>query len=291
MKKPKELTLKNHRKYFPFLRVGKLFIVFMLIFLGHTENVFAFEKEGQDNTITGTVTDSNGMPLPGVNVIEKGTTNGTQTDFDGNYSLIVSSSDAVLVFSFVGMAEFEQVVGTRDQIDVTMEEDKATLDEVVVVGYGTQKKSTLTGSVSTLSGDDVAENPVANISQSIAGRMAGVSMRPNGGQPGMDSPEIQIRGIGTTGNSSPLVVVDGIIRSNIAQIDPNSIESMSVLKDAAAVAPYGLGGANGVILITTKKGKRGKPQLTLNSYYGIQSPTYDYYDDLLNSQQYMSLRN
>ncbi len=291
MKKPKGLILENYQKYFASLKVGKMLMVLMFIFFGHNENVFAFEKLPMQNTVTGTVTDSNGIPLPGVNVIEKGTSNGAQTDFDGNYSLTVSSNDAVLVFSFVGMAEFEQTVGARNQIDITMEPDEATLDEVVVVGYGTQKKSTLTGSVSTLSGSDVAENPVANISQSIAGRMAGVSMRPNGGQPGMDSPEIQIRGIGTTGNSAPLVVVDGIIRSNIAQIDPNSIESMSVLKDAAAVAPYGLGGANGVILITTKKGKSGTPQLTLNSYYGIQTPTYDYYDDLLNSQQYMSLRN
>ena len=281
------------RNYHLFFKVSirKILMVYMVIFLGINGNGFAFEMQNQETNVTGTVTDSNGIPVPGVNVIEKGTSNGTQTDFDGNYSIAVSSNDVVLVYSFMGMRQIEEVVGTRNVIDVSMEADQATLDEVVVIGYGVQKKSTLTGSVSTLSGEDVAETPVANISQSIAGKMAGVSMRPNGGQPGMDSPEIQIRGIGTTGNSAPLVVVDGIIRSNIGQIDPNTIESMSVLKDAAAVAPYGLGGANGVILITTKKGKSGTPQLTLNAYYGLQTPTYDYYDDLLYAQQYMSLRN
>ncbi|MDT0684974.1 SusC/RagA family TonB-linked outer membrane protein [Autumnicola psychrophila] len=289
-KTTKGLASKKDHENHALSRAGKVLLVFVFL-LFVCNNTFAFKELPQENTVTGTVTDANGIPLPAVNVIEKGTTNGTQTDFDGNYSLNVSSSEAVLVFSFVGMAEYEQVVGTSSEIDIVLEADAAALEEVVVVGYGTQRKSTMTGSVSTLSGSDVAENPVANISQSLAGRMAGVSMRPNGGQPGMDSPQIQIRGIGTTGSSAPLIVVDGIIRDNIAQIDPNSIESMSVLKDAAAVAPYGLGGANGVVLITTKKGKSGAPQLTLNAYYGIQTPTYDYYDDLLNSQQYMRLRN
>jgi len=266
--------------------------VFLFTYVLFTFSGYAFNLDNNiQTTVTGTITDASGMPLPGVNVLEKGTTNGAQSDFDGNYSIIASSSNAVLVFSFVGLTTAERTVGSNTVLDVQMEEDSQALDEVVVVGYGTQRKSTLTGSVSTLDGDDVAQTPVANVSQSIAGRMAGVSMRPNGGQPGMDSPAIQIRGISTTGNSAPLIVVDGIIRQNINQIDPNTIESLSVLKDAAAVAPYGLGGANGVILITTKKGKTGAPSLSLSTYYGLQQPTYNYYPKLLHAQRYMSLRN
>ena len=278
------------RVFIRHLKNTVVFLFLIIAYTGYSKDSTGANKNVQ-TTVTGTITDANGMPLPGVNILEKGTTNGALTDFDGKYTIMPSSSDAVLVFSFVGMTTAERPVGTNSVIDVQMAEDSQALDEVVVVGYGTQKKSTLTGSVSTLDGDDVAQTPVSNVSQSIAGRMAGVSMRPNGGQPGMDSPIIQIRGISTTGNSAPLVVVDGIIRSNINQIDPNTIESMSVLKDAAAVAPYGLGGANGVILITTKKGKTGAPALSLSTYYGIQTPTYDYYPELLNAQNYMSLRN
>jgi TonB-linked SusC/RagA family outer membrane protein len=152
-----------------------------------------------------------------------------------------------------------------------------------------KKKINITGAVSSVKGKELNETPVANISNSIAGRVAGVSMRPNGGQPGMDDPDIHIRGISTTGNNSPLIVVDGVIRSNINEIDPNSIKTVTVLKDAAAVAPYGLGGANGVILITTKNGRIGTPTLSLNAYYGIQSPTY--FPHMLSVQDYMRLHN
>src|SRR5690606_32725651 len=143
-----------------------------------------------------------------------------------------------------------------------------------VVGYGVQKKTTLTGSVSALKGEDITQVPVPNISQSLAGRVAGVSMRPNGGQPGHDDPDIHIRGIATTGNSKPLIVVDGIRRDNIRQVDPATIETITILKDAAAVAPYGIGGANGVVLITTKKGQSGKARVSVNTSFGFQNPTY-----------------
>lgn len=248
-------------------------------------------NQQQGKTIAGKVTDQTGASLAGVSVVVKGTTSGVITEANGSYSLSNIPDNATLQFSFVGMKTLEVAVGGKKTVSVVMEEEAVGIEEVIAIGYGVQKKTTVIGSVSTMKGTEVAATPVANISQSIAGKMAGVSMRPNGGQPGQDSPDIHIRGIATTGNNAPLIVVDGIIRSNISQIDPNSIESISVLKDASAVAPYGLGGANGVILITTKKGKLGAPTLTLDSYYGIQSPTYNYYPNLLNAKGYMSLRN
>jgi len=139
----KKVSSKNYNNYLSLFRVttGKIFLIFIFILLGHSENAVAF-MQAQGNTVTGTITDSNGIPLPGVNVIEEGTSNGTQTDFDGNYSIEVSSNDAVLVYSFIGMIQVERIVGSQNVIDVAMETDQATLDEVVVVGYGTQKKFT-----------------------------------------------------------------------------------------------------------------------------------------------------
>jgi TonB-linked SusC/RagA family outer membrane protein len=245
----------------------------------------------QQQRVTGTVTNEAGDPLLGATVQVEGTTVGVLTDVDGKYSLEIPNQDAVILFSYIGYTTQRIPVAGKTTIDVVLSSALANLEEVVVVGYSTQRRTTVTGAISVVKGDEVARTPVANISNSIAGKMAGVSMRPNGGQPGMDNPDIHIRGIGTTGNNAPLVVVDGIIRANINQIDPNTIESISVLKDAAAVAPYGLGGANGVILITTKKGISGAPTLTLEAYYGIQSPTYNYYPELLNAKEYMTLRN
>lgn len=242
-----------------------------------------------DVSISGTVKAESGDGLPGVSIILKGTQRGTTTDINGKYQLELPDANAVLIFSFVGFISQEVIVGDRTTVDISLISDTKALDEVIVVGYGTQKKSTLTGSVASIKGGEIAETPVPNISNSMAGRVAGVSMRPNGGQPGADSPEIHIRGIGTTGNNKPLIVVDGIIRDNINQIDPTAIETISVLKDAAAVAPYGLGGANGVVLITTKRGKTGAPSLTFSSYYGTQTPTY--YPKLLSAQDYMRLKN
>lgn len=240
--------------------------------------------------ISGTIKAAeNSEPLPGVSIILKGTQRGTTTDVNGKFQLDVPDGNATLILSFVGYISQEIVVGNRTTLDLSLKADTKALDEVVVVGYGTQKKSTLTGSVASIKGGEIAETPVPNISNSMAGKVAGVSMRPNGGQPGSDSPDIHIRGIGTTGNNKPLIVVDGIIRDNINQIDPTAIETISILKDAAAVAPYGLGGANGVVLITTKKGKTGAPSLSFSSYYGTQTPTY--YPKLLSAQDYMRLKN
>jgi len=238
--------------------------------------------------ISGTVTDGTGTPLSGVSINLKGSTIGTTTNTDGKFTLNIPNK-GTLVFTYVGYETNEVAVNNQTVINVSLAQNSKALNDVVVVGYGTQKRLAVTGAVSTVKGSQLAETPVSNISNSIAGKVAGVSMRPNGGQPGSDAAEIHIRGIGTTGNNQPLIVVDGIIRSNINQIDPSTIDAVTVLKDAAAVAPYGLGGANGVILITTKRGKTGDPTLTLNSYYGSQTPTY--YPKLLSAQDYMRLKN
>lgn len=245
-------------------------------------------KEEVDVSVRGTVRDSSGEPIPGVTVSVQGATIGTATDLDGSYSLVVPDG-ATLIFSFIGFESQLVAVGSQTVIDVVLVEDMASLEEVVVVGYGVQKKATLTGSVSALKGEDITQLPVPNISQSLAGRVAGVSMRPNGGQPGHDDPDIHIRGIATTGNSRPLVVVDGIRRDNIRQVDPSSIETITILKDAAAVAPYGIGGANGVVLITTKKGQTGKARVSINTSLGYQNPTY--LPDMLSAKDYMALQN
>ncbi|WP_026210393.1 TonB-dependent receptor [Flexithrix dorotheae] len=238
--------------------------------------------------ITGLVTAEDGEALPGVSILIKGTTNGTTTGLDGTYSLNVPEN-SIIQYSYIGYQTKEIEVVNQSVINVALAPDLEQLEEVVVIGYGTQKKTTVTGAVSSISGDEISEIPVPNITHSMAGRMPGVIMRPTGGQPGFDDPSISIRGVVTTGNSAPLVVVDGIIRDNIRQIDPSTIENVTVLKDAAAVAPYGMGGANGVILITTKKGKSGKPVVRFNTSLGFQNPTY--VPDMLSARDYMILQN
>ncbi len=240
------------------------------------------------NNVTGTVSDEFG-PLPGVTVMIDGTSEGTATDPNGRYTLSNVPVDATLVFSYVGYLIQRVPVNGQSTINITMTEDAQSLEEIVVVGYSTQSRTTITGSVSTLDAKEIESLPVPNVSQTLAGRVAGVSMRPNGGAPGGDNPDLHIRGIVTTGNNAPLIVVDGIRRDNINQIDPSSIESVTILKDAAAIAPFGIGGANGVILITTKKGRSGKPTVTISSSYAIQNPTY--VPKMLNAQDYMALLN
>jgi TonB-linked SusC/RagA family outer membrane protein len=278
-------------KLFLFMKITGMILMFGFFDLPATPAYYLNDDEQQKLTVSGKVTDSKtGEALPGVNIVVKDVTLGTNTDMDGKYSIAVPDRDAVLVFSFIGYTNLEMPVAGKTVIDVALVSQLQNLDEIVVTAYGTQKKNTLTGSVSMVKGNVISKIPVPNISNSIAGNVAGVTMRPNGGQPGYDNPEIFIRGIGTTGdNNSPLIIIDGFRRNNISQLDPSSIESISVLKDAAAVAPYGLGGANGVILITTKKGVTGAPTLTFNTYYGWQTPTY--YPDLLNAKDYMKLKN
>jgi len=244
----------------------------------------------QQIIISGKITDANNLPLPGVSILLKGTTNGTTTNTNGEYQLKIAEAQGVLIYSFVGYVSEEIVITPGNLVmNVKLKEEAKSLTEVVVVGYGTQKKVSTTSAVSAVKGAELVKAPVPNISSSLAGRVSGLVSRPNGNVPGQDNPDIYIRGIGTSGNNKALIVIDGIVRDNLSQIDASQIESVSVLKDAAAVAPYGLGGANGVILITTKHGKEGKVSLSFGSYAGFQRPTNP--PKMLNARDYMLLKN
>lgn len=226
-------------------------------------------------TVRGRITDEANEPLPGVSIVLKGTTTGTTSDVAGNYSLSVPDGGSTLVFSFVGYTSKEIPTGNRTQLDVVLASDVKTLGEVVVVGYGESKKTTYTGSVAAIETKEITRAPVADISNNLVGRLPGVIATQRTGEPGADGSNITIRGISTTGSNAPLVVIDGIPRPDygFSQIDPNEIESISILKDAAAAAVFGVRGANGVILITTKRGKSGKPQFSLTTRLDFQVPT------------------
>ncbi|GAB3326562.1 TonB-dependent receptor [Larkinella ripae] len=228
--------------------------------------------EVADISISGTVTDETGSGLPGVSVVLKGTTRGTTTDGKGFYQLTIPDENAVLVFSFVGYLSQEVTAGKRTAVDVKLENDTKSLSEVVVVGYGTQKKVNLTGAVSSISSEDIVRRPVGQTSAALQGLMPGVTVTQRSGRPGGDAGSIRIRGVGTLGNSDPLVLIDGI-EGSMNSIDPNLIESVSVLKDAASSSIYGSRAANGVILITTKRAKGDRISVNYNNYVGWQTPT------------------
>ncbi|MBS2210687.1 TonB-dependent receptor [Carboxylicivirga mesophila] len=220
--------------------------------------------------ITGKVMDVNGEPLPGVNVFEKAnTTHGVITGIDGTYSIKLSVREAVLTFSYIGFEEQSIVVGDRTQLDITLIEETTGLDEVVVVGYGAQKKVNLTGSVAKVDGDAIAKVSNPNTSKSLQGLANGITVIDRGGAPGGDDPQIFIRGVGTTGNSNPLILVDGVEMS-LSDVPSADIENVSVLKDAASSAIYGSRAAHGVILVTTKRGKEGKMRVSYDGYVGVQ---------------------
>jgi TonB-linked SusC/RagA family outer membrane protein len=244
---------------------------------------------GQQPTVSGKVTDSDGQPLPGVTVVVKGTTQGTVTNADGNYSLSSIPEDATLVFSFVGMRTQEIVVGNQTSINVTMEIDAIGIEEVVAVGYGTMKKSDITGAISSVSGEELAETISPSFLEQAQGKLAGVDIVKNNGSPGANS-TIRIRGNRSINASNePLFVVDGIpTTQSISDFNPRDIESVEVLKDASAVAIYGSRGANGVILITTKRGKSGKALIEVNNYYGIKSAVEDL--ELMTAQDFIEYR-
>ena len=245
----------------------------------------------QQNSLSGTVTGSKGEPVPGVTVVIKGTSQGTITDNDGKYSLPNVPSDAIIVFSFVGMRTQEIAVEGRNLIDVSLTEETIGLEEVVAVGYGVQKKVNLTGAISTVTFDEeVTNRPITNASQALSGKVTGVWVSQNSGKPGSDGAQLRVRGWGTLNNANPLVIIDGI-EGTFEQINPNDIESIAVLKDAASAAIYGSKAANGVVLITTKMGKEGeRMQVNLNSYYGIQSLGRRY-DVITNSAEHMRITN
>lgn len=223
-------------------------------------------------TVSGTVTDSKDNPLPGVSIVVKGTTKGTTTDVDGRYSLLLNDADVTLVFSFIGYTSQEVALNGRSLIDVILEQSLQTLDEVVVVGYATQKKINLTGSVQQINGEELASQASVQTSAALMGKIPGIQIIQNSGQPGSNQGTIRIRGTGTLGDSNPLVLIDGI-PGNINNIPSGDIASVSVLKDAAAAAVYGSRGANGVILITTKRGTTEGVKVTYNGFVGWATPT------------------
>ena len=225
----------------------------------------------QDIQVKGTVVSgSDDFPLPGVNVVVKGTTQGVITDLDGNFMISVPS-DAVLTFTYIGFKTQEVAVNGKTTLNVVLDEDTETLEEVVVVGYGVQKKSVVTASIAKVSADDLENKAPVRMDNALKGLAAGVDVTSSSGQPGA-SPRVRIRGIGTINNSDPLYIVDGMpISGGLDFVNPNDIESIEVLKDAASGAIYGARAANGVILVTTKKGKLGKTSINYNFSYGWQS--------------------
>ena len=275
--------------------------------------MMAFIATAQERTVSGVITSGeDGTTLPGVTILEKGTTNGTITDIDGNFKLSVDD-DATLVVSFVGFKTQEISVGSQSNINITLDSDVSTLQEVVVVGYGTQRKSDLTGSIASLDGEALMQSVNTSLDQGLQGRVAGLQVTQNSGQPG-GAVSIRIRGTSSvTGSSEPLYVIDGIqvggaaegitgfdwqggtggqqgAASNpMASINPNDIASIEVLKDASATAIYGSRAANGVIIITTKRGKKGESKISYNGFYAVQ----DVYKtvDMMNLREYADYNN
>ncbi|MBT1688987.1 SusC/RagA family TonB-linked outer membrane protein [Dawidia soli] len=270
--------------------------------------LFAFLSQiawAQERTIRGNVTNAeDGSPLPGVSVVVQGTNRGTVTDVGGQYRLPVADGDAVLVFTFIGMLAQEQTIGARDVIDVQMSPDAKQLSEVVVVGYGTEQQKLLTGSVGVVKSDAIRDLPVSTIDGVLQGQAAGVQVLQNSGTPG-GGMSVRIRGTTSiSGSGQPLYVIDGIPVTtgdyaqvgyegqginSLSDLNPNDIESMSVLKDAATAAIYGARASNGVVLITTKRGKSGKSVIGFNAYYGVQQAWRTL--DMLDTEQWMEYRN
>lgn len=227
----------------------------------------------QSRIVRGVVLDDLGEPVIGANVLEKGTLNGVITDIDGKFSIEVSSNNSILVISYIGYVMYEMPVGTQTEVTVRLKEDSQAIDEVVVVGYGVQKKQTMTAAASVMKMDDVKSTSSTNLSSTLGGRVSGVLIQQSSGEAGFENPKIIIRGSSSPTSSDPLIVVDGIIGRSMSQLDPNEVESMTILKDASAVAPYGARGANGVILVKTKRGASGKSIVNYSFKGGFGEPT------------------
>lgn len=234
------------------------------------QNPVSLKIEIGQTVVSGRVTDKGGSPLPGVSVLVKGSQIGTSTGMDGDYRLENVPQGAILVFSFIGFQPLEEPVNGREQINVTLEQDLQALDEVVVVGYGTQKKSSLTSAVSTVSAEELTQRPARNLATSLQGLAPGLTVWDQGGEPGSANVNIKVRGVTTLNNNSPLVIVDGI-EQGLNDINPNDIATISVLKDAASTAIYGSRAANGVILVTTKRGKAGTFKVNYNAWLDLQN--------------------
>lgn len=270
----------NSTRCFHFKR--KLNLLLMMLLLTITTLTTA-------QNVTGKISDEKGEPLVGVSVLVKGTQTGAISDVNGAYS-VVADKNATLIFSFIGFLAKEEAVNGRSTINLGLEVDPKTLGEVVVVGYGTQKKVTVTGAVATLQGDKIIKSPATDISNSLAGRLPGLVVIQQSGEPGYDGATISIRGTNTLGNNSPLIVIDGIPDRDggLGRLSPRDIESISVLKDASA-AIYGARAANGAILITTKRGKTGKPTITYDFNQGFSQPAT--IPKMSNASEYAKIMN
>jgi TonB-linked SusC/RagA family outer membrane protein len=230
----------------------------------------SYTNEPQQKSVSGKVTDSSGLPLPGVSVVIKGTTNGTITDAEGNYSLANVPTNAILQFSFVGMKTQEIAVGGKTSINISLADETIGIEEVVAVGYGTQKKVSTTSPISQMKGEEMARRPVTNAQQSLQGLAPGVTILDGGGVPGRSAATLRVRGITTlSGNNDPLILIDGIEQS-MDDINPSDIDNVSILKDAASTAIYGSRAANGVVLVTTKRGKKDQVSITYSGYVAMQ---------------------
>jgi TonB-linked SusC/RagA family outer membrane protein len=250
---------------------------------GRQEEIIAGPQAPVDVTVSGTISDETNTRLPGVNVLLKGTSVGTTTDASGQFTIRVPDENAILVVSFIGYTSQEITVGSRTSIDIQLVPDVTQLGEVVVVGYGTQKKTSITGAISSVGAKELGSQPVVNVGQALQGRVAGVTVV-NNGAPGA-APIIRVRGVSTVNNADPLYVIDGFPTGDLNSINPKDIESLEVLKDASAAAIYGSRAANGVILITTKKGSNKKLSVSVDSYYGVEQAWRKL--DLLNRDQYI----
>jgi len=280
---------KSLFKAFHALKFTAMFLVLALIMQVTTvPNILA--QETGKHKITGKVTSaSDNSPIPGASVQVKGTNIGAIAGVDGSFSLEVTDND-ILVVSFIGYKVEEVAVAGKSSVDIKITEDVTKLDEVVVVGYGVQKKKLVTGATVSVKGDDLQKQNTTNALQALQGHTAGVNITTTSGQPGGNF-KVNIRGVGTIGNANPLYVVDGVITSDITYLNNSDIASVDILKDAASCAIYGINGANGVVLVTTKSGKSGNKtgQITFDAYYGIQNVGHK--ADLLNSMEYATMQN
>ena len=250
--------------------------------LGLFLSLFSFSQ----NRLTGQIVDGEGEGIPGVTVQVKGTTNGSITDLDGNYSLSIDDTASILLINSIGYASQEITIGDRSTIDLIMSEEISELDEIVVIGYGTQKKKVVTGAIESIGTDEITSQSITRVDQALQGRAAGVQVVSQSGQPG-EQPGVKIRGIGTDGDSEPLYLVDGMAVQSLDNLNPADIASMEVLKDAASAAIYGARAANGVVLITTNTGRSGKSTVSYSGFKGVQNVAKRV--DLLNSEQYVQL--
>jgi TonB-linked SusC/RagA family outer membrane protein len=265
-------------------------IVIIVLLFGFINT--AFTQTNTARSDKGTIIDVSGEPLIGVNIIVEDSKLGTITDVNGKFSIRINSDNDRIIFSYIGYISQVVQVGSQNEINLKLEQISEMIDEVVVIGYGSQKKETVTGAIASITTEKLLQSPVTNVSNALAGRLPGLMAVQSSGEPGRNQATLKIRGIGTLNagdESNPLILVDGIERDILDDIDPNEIESLNILKDASATAVFGVRGANGVIIVNTKSGKEGKPKVSYTSNFGTQIPIN--LPELLNSYDYAVLKN